>query len=125
MLSIHVVDGDIQLDSRGKFWLTSGEQKLSNQINYAVSTSLYIQNLFLPNGSVRANSNESAIRDAINRTMAELIETQKQSNLASDERMLSISDLRVTSFSKTDFAFTMRINTAAGKTFDLDLARGN
>ena len=126
MKSLTIVDGDIAVDSRGKVLICEGRQKVSNQINYALSNSSFIQNLFFPNGQQKPSSNEVAIRDAIIKTMQALIHSHQQNpSLPPSERIESYRNLQVTSISKTEFKFTIQINTKDSQRFDLAFDRGN
>jgi hypothetical protein len=122
--SIHVVDGDFAVDSRGKLIATSGFKKVSNQINYALSTSAYVQALV---SSLKTNSpsaNEWAIRDAIVKTINQIIQDHRDNPyLPADERIKSITDLKITRFDSTSFEFAVSVKSYRGVPFSLSLAR--
>ena len=123
MRSLQILDGDIAVDSRGKIQFTSGSTKVSNQVNYVLSTSPYIQNLFHSNGQQRSSSNETAIRDAILKTLQALINQHASLNLPADETLIGIQSLQILTVSKTDFKFVVKLITKAGS-FSLQYNRG-
>ena len=124
MKSFQIINGDIAIDSRGKAVITEGNQKVSNQINYYLSVSPYIQNLFLPNGGQKPSSNEAAVREAITKTLNSVINQHAQiSSLPANECLVSISELQVISVSKTSFAFTVKLKTKANE-YTLKINRG-
>jgi hypothetical protein len=123
-ISIHVIDGDFAVDSRGKLLSTSGHKKISNQINYALSNSPYIQALV---SSLKTNSpsaNEWAIRDAIVKTINVMIQEHRDNPyLPADERVKSISELVIDRFDSTSFEFFVSVKTYRGVPFTLSLTR--
>jgi hypothetical protein len=124
MKSLTIINGDIAVDSRGKVILCEGKVKVSNQINYALSNSAFIQALFFPNGQQKPSSNEVAIRSAINKTMQALIhQHQQNTSLPATERIVSTKNLKVIEISKTEFKFTIQVNTKDGQNFDLAFDR--
>lgn len=123
MKSLQIINGDIAFDSRGKAIIVEGNTKVSNQVNYALSTSAFIQNLFLPSGTIKLNSNEAAIREAISKTIQSLISSHSQQNLPANETLTAMSELQVTSINKTDFQFVVKLITRAGE-FNLQFSRG-
>lgn len=125
MYSLQIVNGDIAFDSRGKGEVVQGHQKVSNQVNYALSTSPFIQNLFLPNSVARPSSNEAAVREAIYKTLNSLI-AQHAANpkLPANEVLVAISNLQVIALNKTSFQFVVTLTTKAGS-FSLNFNRGN
>jgi hypothetical protein len=125
MYSLQIVNGDIAFDARGKGEVVQGHQKVSNQVNYALSTSPFIQNLFLPNGVARSSSNEAAVREAIYKTLNSLIaQHAANTKLPSNESLVTVSNLQVVALNKTSFQFIVTLTTKAGS-FSLNFNRGN
>lgn len=124
MYSLHILDGDLVLDSRGKIIVTEAHQKVSNEINYALSTSPYILSLV---NSFHTNSplmNEFALRDAIMSTLNELIKKHSENlKLPSNERIKKIDTLKVMKVDTTSFKFYVGVTTYAGSLFDLQLEK--
>lgn len=122
--SLHIIDGDFAVDSRGRVISTTGFKKISNQINYALSTSVYIQALV---SSLKTNSpsaNEWAIKDAVAKTINSMIQDHRDNPyLPADERIKSISELTIDKFDSTSFEFFVSVKTYRGVPFTLSLAR--
>lgn len=121
MNSFAVLDGDLLVDARGRLVMTSGKLKITNAINYALSNSNHIQALFTRGAS---SSNEDAIRSAILTTLDELIQLHRVATwLTPEERLYSVARLRVSSVSKTSFAFAVEVVTYAKEKFNIVLER--
>lgn len=121
MNSFAVIDGDLLIDSRGRLVTTSGKLKLTNAVNYVLSNSLYIQNLFT---QLQTRNNEDAVRSAILRTLEEMIQQHRNATwLAPEERLASVARLRVSSLDKTSFSFTVEVTTYAKEQFNIVLER--
>lgn len=113
MYSLDVFNGDLVVDSRGKFTTTEGLKKTSNQVNYALRTSPYLKAV-LNNSSQRNFSNSMAIRDAITRTINEILVLHSQSpSLPSTERLKGIKQLDIVEITVTDFEFFIELETYA------------
>lgn len=121
MNSFAVIDGDLLIDARGRLVLTSGKIKVTNAVNYALSNSPYVQALF---DSVHSGNNEDTVRDAILRTLEDLIQQHRTATwLPSNERVASIARLRVSSLNKTSFTFSVEVSTFAKESFNVILER--
>lgn len=119
MYSLDVFNGDLVVDSRGKFITTEGLKKTSNQVNYALRTSPYLKAI-LNNSSQRNSSNTMAIRDAIARTINEILVAHSQSpSLPSNERLRGIKQLDIIEITPTDFEFFIELETYAMTTVRL------
>jgi hypothetical protein len=119
--SFAIIDGDLLIDSRGRIVLTSGKIKVTGAINYALSNSAYIQNLFSRGA---ASNNDDAIRSAILSTIQELIQLHRTATwLKPDERIAKISKLQVSSVDKTSFTFAVEVSTYANESFNVVLER--
>jgi hypothetical protein len=101
--------------------VTGGKVKVTNAVNYALSNSTYIQNLFT---KLQTKSNEDAVRDAILRTLDELIQQHRNATwLTPEERLASVARLRVSSINKTSFSFSVEVTTYAKEKFNIVLER--
>lgn len=121
MYSLNITDGDLVIDSRGKFVITEGTQKISNQVNYALRTSTYIKAI-LNNSNQRSYSNSMAIRDAINKTINDILaEHSKNPSLPSDERLKAIKQIEIVEISSTDFEFFIELETYAKQSVSMSL----
>jgi hypothetical protein len=119
--SFAVIDGDLLVDSRGRLVVTGGKVKVTNAVNYALSNSSYIQDLFK---KIQVGSNEDAVRSAILRTLEDMIQQHRDATwLTPQERLASIARLRVTDLSKTSFSFTIEVTTYAKEKFNIVLER--
>lgn len=113
MYSLDVFNGDLVVDSRGKFVTTEGLKKTSNQVNYALRTSPHLKAV-LNNSSQRNFSNSMAIRDAITRTINEILVAHSQNpSLPSNERLKGIKQLDIVEITVTDFEFFIELETYA------------
>jgi alanine dehydrogenase len=121
MYSLNIVDGDLVVDSRGKFVTTEGTQKVSNQVNYALRTSAYLRAI-LNNSSQRSYSNAMAIRDAINKTINDiLVAHSKNPSLPLNERLKSIKQLEIVEINPTDFEFFIELETYSKQTVPISI----
>lgn len=121
MYSLNITDGDLVIDSRGKFVITEGTQKISNQVNYALRTSTYIKAI-LNNSNQRSYSNSMAIRDAINKTINDILaEHSKNPSLPFDERLKAIKQIEIVEISSTDFEFFIELETYAKQSVSMSL----
>lgn len=119
--SIAIIDGDILLDSRGKFVTSEGRMKVASAVNYYLSTSSHIQQIFK---NTHSDDNEDIIRWAIINTMNDIIEEHKKAYWLPDgERVKNIGYLSVTTLSKTSFSFTLEVSTFSNDTFNIALER--
>ena len=120
--SLHIIDGDIAVDARGKIVEATGHLKVANLINYALSTSPYVTSLV--NHTDSSSANEWAIRDAINKVINQLIRDQQEATgLPATEMIKGITTLNVTAVDKTSYSFFVGIETVAGSKFNLNLAK--
>lgn len=111
MFSLNVINGDLVIDSRGKFKTTQGNEKVSNQVNYALRTSPYLRAI-LNNSSQRNFSNEMAIKDALNKTINDILKKHADNPfLPSNERLKSIKQLEIVEITVTDFEFFIELET--------------
>ena len=121
MYSFNVINGDLVVDSRGKFVITEGTKKVSNQINYALRTSSYLRAI-LSNSSQRNYSNSMIIRDAINKTINEILASHsKNPSLNPDERLKSIKQLEIVEINPTDFEFFIELETFSKKSVPVSI----
>lgn len=111
MFSLNVINGDLVIDSRGKFKTTQGNEKVSNQVNYALRTSPYLRAI-LNNSSQRNFSNEMAIKDALNKTINDILKNHADNPfLPQNERLKSIKQVEIVEINVTDFEFFIELET--------------
>lgn len=111
MFSLNVINGDLVIDSRGKFQTTQGNEKVSNQVNYALRTSSYLRAI-LNNSSQRNFSNEMAIKDALNKTINDILKNHADNPfLPQNERLKSIKQVEIVEINVTDFEFFIELET--------------
>ena len=111
MFSLNVINGDLVIDSRGKFQTTQGNEKVSNQVNYALRTSPYLRAI-LNNSNQRNFSNEMAIKDALNKTINDILKNHTNNPfLPQNERLKSIKQLEIVEINVTDFEFFIELET--------------
>lgn len=119
--SLAIIDGDILLDSRGQFVTSEGRMKVASAVNYYLSNSNYIQEIFK---TVHKEDSEDVIRWAILKTMDDLIELHRKATwLPKEERVNSVGYLSVTKIDKTSFSFTIEVTTFSNDTFNIALER--
>ena len=124
MYSLHVVNGDLVADGRGKIIVTQAHQKVSNEVDYALSTSPFLLTLVSSFHTNSPHMNEFALRDAITKTMNQLIRKHTTiTGLPNNERIKSIGDLQVEKVDSTSFKFYLNVTTHAGTVFDLSLEK--
>lgn len=124
MLSLHISDGDLVIDSRGKIVATQGHQKVSNEIDYFLSTSPHLLNLVSSFHTNSPHMNEFALRDAIMKIMNQLIKDHKGNpKLPNNERIKMVEDLQIEKLDTTSFKFYLAVTTYAGSIFDLRLEK--
>ena len=111
MFSLNVINGDLVIDSRGKFQTTQGNEKVSNQVNYALRTSSYLRAI-LNNSNQRNFSNEMAIKDALNKTINDILKNHADNPfLPQNERLKSIKQVEIVEINVTDFEFFIELET--------------
>jgi hypothetical protein len=124
VFSLHVVNGDLVADSRGKIVNTQSHQKVSNEIDYAISTSPYILSLVNSFYTNSPQMNEFALRDAIYKTINQLIKNHSNNlQLPSDEKIKFVNTLEIQRLDTTSFKFYLGVTTYAGSLFDLTLEK--
>lgn len=123
MKSIHIIDGDFAVDSRGKVISTSGHQKVSNQVNYVLNNSAYLTTLTSSSYTNSPSANEFALKDAVSKTIQELISTHSRTlGLPTDERIKKITNLDVTRYDNTSYEFLVQVQTVKGSQFSLGIS---
>ena len=124
MYSLHVTDGDLVIDGRGKIVVTQGNKKVSNEIDYNLSTSPFILNLVSSFHTNSPRMNEFALRDAIMKVMNQLIKDHAANpRLPNNERIKTVEDLQIQKLDSTSFKFYLSVTTYAGSIFDLRLEK--
>ena len=121
MFSLNVINGDLVIDSRGKFQTTQGNEKVSNQVNYALRTSPYLRAI-LNNSNQRNFSNEMAIKDALNKTINDILKNHTNNPfLPQNERLKSIKQLEIVEINVTDFEFFIELETYEMQTVPISI----
>lgn len=124
MYSLHVTDGDLVIDGRGKVVVTEGNKKVSNEIDYNLSTSPFLLNLVSSFHTNSPTMNEFALRDAILKVMNQMIKDHAENpRLPNNERIKRIEDLQIEKLDSTSFKFYLSVTTYAGSIFDLRLEK--
>ena len=124
MYSLHVTNGDLVIDGRGRVAVTQGHQKVSNEVDYELSNSPFLLTLVNSFHTNSPNMNEFALRDAILKTINALIRKHSETlGLPNNERIKLIEDLQVEKLDTTSFKFYLSVTTYAGTVFDLSLEK--
>ena len=123
MYSLAVIDGDIELDGRGKVIPTQGTNKVALEVDYALATSPYITAI-LSKAAGTLRTNEMLARGAILDTMKALTEKHARNpKLASNERIKSVENLSIVRLDNTSYEFYLDVYTEAGEKVRLSLER--